>query len=892
MSNLPTALDALLMKQVQSAGSLLPTRPAINFLNATVVDNPTNNSTDVTTTGGGSTTFGQSNITLSNNGLSSNVATEGLQTLRIGGPTAPYWIGGLTPPTSGKLATLIIIDTTGQLMGVLANDAASTSGWRINFDGASTGQVLFTQHRPGAKLLLQYDFQALVWQVVNTGPQTTHLCEVSVCDFGAYGDATHNDAAAIQAAVNFVADNPQFELIFPANKTFVIQSPIQIPTANIVIRSEVVNSVSRGSSPSTTIHQVYYLGEAFNVTPLLTPSPPITTYAAGTGTVYFANFQETAAGFPQLFLTENESGNINGFAGFTFGCWVEQTGTPGNYSFIAGSSGGDGQNYGMAFALFFNNAGTGTLSVYLTTTGSGLVGFNATTNITGAAKSYVSVQYDGAELRLFIDGSPAGSTAATGTIVQQGFEDFTIGAGNIPSDIGSPNGQYPFAPIVTSQATQVTGIANVCIWKSAVYFGGSSSGYGPITSELYGGDFSTYTSNTLSSSFATTLGATIPGCGVTSNPSVVIAIGYTSAISTWGPVSNLSPVPIYLNWVGTYATQGAGITIRGLGFTSQLSGSGIRMNLAPSAHIEKCWFSGLGRGISLLNNCYTSITRDCQASMQAIGSAQSWAWCGAGPGTNQMTVDDFNIDTCGAYGIVFSGAAGLARNCYIVANSSGTNAGILLHQADGAFHLDGITVSDEGGAFGKGAIILDAASTLPQLSTITMTACDVATTNSSPALMLNNYGEKLTLTSKGCSLQSGGTDLIVIAGANNLKILFDDLAQAMTFSAAGTIPRFKIDAYEVQTLVENFTSNAALTLSQDAWLHGIQNYTDTHPYLTGTTAVNIPFLFDGQRVVLVNGTAQTLTFKWTGGTGSTGVSLTSGSSGYYRSDGTNLYLIQ
>ena len=873
-------LDGLLSgyNQILINGTPLPQRPILNLIGPTGVDNPSNGQTNVTVSGGGGSTFGQNNITLVN-GLNSNVATAGQQTLRIGGPTGPYWIGGLLAPTSGAFSTIDIIDTTGQLMGVLNQDASSAAANRIAIAGYAAGQIIFAQHRPGTKLQLKYDTFSGLWNLTDNGYQSLDLCSVSVCDFGAVGDGVTNDTAAIQSAVNFVCNDTSFKLVFPANKSFLITQPINIWNGNVLIEGEIPNTIARSSPGSTSIYQYDYLGDCFNVTPQATPAPAVVE----TSNFWCANFQAISAGQPAIYLTEYECGNINGFTAFTFYCVINQTATPNNYSFIAGSSGTDGQKSAMAFALYFDNTGAGRLGVSLTTSGSGLVNFYSTENITGSALSKLSVTYDGSEVRLFINGSPAGSIAATGAIVQANFEDFTIGAGNIPAYNTQPYGQYPFASFPIGQATQVTGIANPCIWKSAYYLGGTSAGYTAPTVEVEVGS-----NNTLTMSFAP-LGTTIPGVGLTSNPAQIVALGFTSAIGTWGPLEY--GLPIYFNWSGTYATQScAGVIIRGLVFKANLSLSAIRANLAPSIHVEWCGFGGSGRAVTLVNNCYTSLVRDCYSNLAPVGSAQSWGWCSAGQGSNQVTVDNFNV-FCGAYGLVFSGSAGLARNCYLVAaGGGGSQAGVLVHQAGGQFHFDGVTVSDEGGAYNKSAIILDSASPVQQFSTITFTSCGAGISNTSaPALAINNYGTKLTVTCKGSQFGSAGSDQLIVNNANNLKLLFDDLANAMTFSAAMSVPTFKIDSYEVQTDTLNFASNAPMTVAQDDWLHAILAFTDTHPYLTGTQTVNMPFLFSGKTAYLYNSTAQTLTFKWAGGTGATGLNLAAGYGMHVRSDGTNLF---
>lgn len=57
-SQAPSAFDALMIKIIQQSGvTVLPVRPNLNFIGFTIVDNPTNNSTDVSGGSGAASTF-------------------------------------------------------------------------------------------------------------------------------------------------------------------------------------------------------------------------------------------------------------------------------------------------------------------------------------------------------------------------------------------------------------------------------------------------------------------------------------------------------------------------------------------------------------------------------------------------------------------------------------------------------------------------------------------------------------------------------------------------------------------------------------------------------------------------------------------------------------------
>jgi hypothetical protein len=105
MSNTsPSALDALMIKIVQSLGTVVsPVRPNLNFLTGfTVADNPGNNSTDITNTASSVGVDGSGNIT----------------------PNTLAWAAGATSPTIKQTAA---VSGAGQSM-LLAPQAATTSG--------------------------------------------------------------------------------------------------------------------------------------------------------------------------------------------------------------------------------------------------------------------------------------------------------------------------------------------------------------------------------------------------------------------------------------------------------------------------------------------------------------------------------------------------------------------------------------------------------------------------------------------------------------------------------------------------------------------------------------------------------------------------------------------
>lgn len=193
-------LDEYFLKQAQDgSGNVLPARPLVQYTGTgvTVVDDPTNNRSIVTITGGGGP--GQGSVTLAN-GLNSNIATGGQPTLRFTGPTANFSIGGLAQagtPSAGQ--TLVVRNTTTHTMTVVHEDASSTAAYRID-----TQSGLPVVIPPGVKssAVFMYDGTSSRWMLQNIGiarPVVFHALDFAT------GNGSTDDSAAVVSAANLAA---------------------------------------------------------------------------------------------------------------------------------------------------------------------------------------------------------------------------------------------------------------------------------------------------------------------------------------------------------------------------------------------------------------------------------------------------------------------------------------------------------------------------------------------------------------------------------------------------------------------------------------------------------------------------------------------------------------
>ena len=125
------------------------------------------------------------------------------------------------------------------------------------------------------------------------------------------------------------------------------------------------------------------------------------------------------------YLSASGSGglNVTGSA-LTVEGWVKGA-SQSNYTYIVSKSDGNGA---VGYSLYTGS--TGTLSFFVHTSASGLVTATAPTSPWDNQWHYVAGTYDGSAVRLYIDGAPVASSAATGTITSSSSAAFNLGRYN------------------------------------------------------------------------------------------------------------------------------------------------------------------------------------------------------------------------------------------------------------------------------------------------------------------------------------------------------------------------------------------------------------------------------------------------------------------------------
>jgi hypothetical protein len=246
----------------------------------------------------------------------------------------------------------------------------------------------------------------------------------SVKQFGAVGDNSHDDAAAIQSAYDTLcplAGNAGRTLIYPQG-IYHITKPIRVKCSYVATQGMHQNgSIVRGVSP------VFIFGG--QMAPF-----PLTTAPDGTQTAMVMNSSKQYwLSLVDLYQSLNTPQPLNGLTALNirFVFQVNDFSTGGFYKSIISAQSGVFPHAvprnDSAFTVTI--APPGILICNLSTTGTTSARAATPNSITVSAGAWHTGEcdWDGANLTVRLDGVPLASTPATGTLVQTVLQNMTIG---------------------------------------------------------------------------------------------------------------------------------------------------------------------------------------------------------------------------------------------------------------------------------------------------------------------------------------------------------------------------------------------------------------------------------------------------------------------------------
>jgi len=411
----------------------LPGRQFINVLGAgvaSVVDNPGNNSTDITLSGGGSS-GGQYNVTLAN-GVNSNVNTNGHQSvIRVGGPTAAFSIDGFDhAPAAGEVIT--VINTTAFTMSA-GTTTGSTAGQRVQVVGGTTAA---TQVRPGGAMQFTGDSTSSVWVLTSLGHY--RASEINVQDWGADPTGVNDGAPAIQAAINYAQANLGQTVYIPAG-SYLLLSPLFV-TSQVRIRGD-------GNAFTTLTGYPTWCGPFFAVGGNTTNAPVLVTSGSISMLELTSGCRIDLQKACILGMTAGTN-YLNGVTNLEVGCYLNPLGStlPAFITTVIVSSSSqsdEGDHAALDFFILGGGSGGNFVQISMTvsvgaTTSTQVLSLTSPTTLPLNTTTFVSFSYDGTSLKLYQNGLLVGT--ATGTsgshIVANEKENFCIGFAQGPFPMG------------------------------------------------------------------------------------------------------------------------------------------------------------------------------------------------------------------------------------------------------------------------------------------------------------------------------------------------------------------------------------------------------------------------------------------------------------------------
>jgi hypothetical protein len=644
-----------------------------------------------------------------------------------------------------------------------------------------------------------------------------------------------------------------------------INGPTPPNTPGLVKTSTLCWYATSPSGSPGNHNAISYVGPLLAVTCIADP-----VYATS-GSINMATLTPGGFGYPFINLQETGQGNINGLSAFTFECFINLPASPaiptGGRCVIANSYGnkaiGPSTYNVLANALRLNienPSGTYHLSGGLWTSGPTNTQklFNGVAAFPTGVTTHIAVTYDGTNIRTFVNGVLDTTTAATGTIVQQWYEDFSIGL------------WHQYYPMVGGIYTPTSGlqIGSVRLTSTCQY----TATFTPPTTEL--GLISGH--KTLALINFGSAHRSVTQTSTPNNPGghqgyIVSLSNFTFEYQT-GLLD--TGIPCWLPW-----HQGGGtgnveyITVNRMNMAGQ--GTGVYLQSAQFITFNDCNLGGI-RGVTCTDLAYFITFNHCQIGAQTITNDTSHNWA-IGAGSEMIKLVDCHGGG-GGFNVVAAPMAGAAatlamERCYFDTGSLGNIYGQTAYSVtlkDCHLYQEFSTETQsllllcnvENFAATGGAIVAMGF----QGPVITMVSSAVGSgapnnttwMHSYNEVAFGNYTQPYPYFSFGGTMwyypvQVSGYSLDVLGGP-------DPGARVTSWLDTAGVGPLYFPQLQESLWTTNFPAAGTLTYPGNNFWPGIWIFTDTGSHLSTTTSVVLPFNIKGARKTFINKTSQTLSF--------------------------------
>ena len=668
-------------------------------------------------------------LTVNHFTLSSNASAGGfkLQNLAAGAATGDAITFGLNHLNDLAAATGNYAMGSNRLTGLAANtvtgDALSQGQSHLNDLAAATGNYAMGSNRltglaapavagdalsEGAPIGSITPAAGAFTSLTGSGTNGSALSNFNlnsafnVKAYGAKGDATNDDAASIQAAINaacaVTTNNASGSTVYFPTGTYRHSKPLQLACSNLTLAGAGWNS--------STLYPAFGYG------------PAIMIVGSGYTGLETGTSLATGAGSAMLFdglrywlnLRDSPTLDLNGLSAFTVEAFVKPTATT-DGQIIASSgrflaSGPVTQAFSLQMVSAqlegrLNLGGT----TYIVDSGSG-------NTLSSNTVYHVAMSWDGSTIRIFINGTQVASRSAGGTIQQAITEDVTIG----PSIYDWPDGSILGNAIhgyVDSIRISKVGRYTATFTAPTAKLTADSNTLGLLNfDQIQGPMVGMYTNNSL---------AWIP-VRRTNEPNG------SSEISNSGAVLN-------------------NVVLRDFGINASYGQNGIFATVTLNSVFDRLWISGTRNGLYLWNNCYQNSSHNVAINTSGTSTLGRIGLANIGQsGVNQF--DHLRVNG-GPYPLVdYEGS--MLLDMLDVAQQSNTVYGAFFKATgDSTVTLNSpIFDVESGGTTWLGALVFSG------IGSAVANGGEIDSTNSAPAVIVDGGG---SLSLFGNRMSLGGT---------------------------------------------------------------------------------------------------------------------------------------